>query len=130
MELPKSLREGKITNIHDCKTIWFERVVKAPLRKVLTTLLQQYPEPINLPTQNARVWLEIKEKFLKCERMPGVGKLADLMFNMIIAEYVHDPVYEQRVDWVVNELFKAISEGRYILRDPLPECSWDNEGYK
>lgn len=127
MEIPKSLKNGKITDIHDCKTTWFGHAVKNPLKALLVTLLKQYPEPENLKNPNARVWLEIKEEYRKHEKLRSIQVLADLMFNCIIAEHEHDAPYEQRIDWVAKEVFEAISDGRYVLRDPLPQYSWEED---
>lgn len=127
LRLPNSFIKGIITDIEDCKSTWFDIVVKSPLRGLLISLLKQYPEPKDLKNPNARVWLEIKEKFLKCEKIESIYALANLFFNVIIDEEEHDPPYEQRIDMIVKEVVEAVKDGRYILRDPLPTYSFRTE---
>ena len=123
---PKSFSEGVINRVADINTTWFDAVVKRPLKGFIISLINQYPTPSleQLSTNNGKVWLKIKEEYLKHEIVDDTRSMIESMFNVVIGEYENEPAYEQRIDWLVNELFKAVHCGEYTLRYPPGEYCW------
>ena len=126
MKLPKSFSRvlGRITNADDCGTEWFSLMVKSPLKAVLIALLSHYPEVKEPDDDNTRFWMELREEYRENECIEYIGQLADLIFKVIIAEQ-RDPPYEQRMDWILARVHKAILEKRYL--PTTGEYSWGKE---
>ncbi len=102
--------------------------IKAPLEKaiiglgnriswlgMLLALIQvvriarRYPEPTKELTflPHTHLLLDIEKRFFENEDNPGREALFRAMWRMFIVEYEHDPYYQVRIDWIVEQIVKG-----------------------
>lgn len=83
--------------------------IKKPLMKAITILASRYPEPTKDHTQLPRthILIDIQDRFFELENNPGRDALFRAMWKMFIIEYEHDPYYQRRIDWIVEEITKS-----------------------
>lgn len=105
--------------------------VKAPLMKAILSLAKRIPEPTeeNTINPNSHILMEIRDKFLEYEENPshpdkknhpldGRDHLFKGAFDLLIAEYEHDPYYRYRFDWFLEELVEMVIGGYWRPRPP------------
>lgn len=80
--------------------------LKAPLQSAIEAFGKGLPIPTkqNCIQRNSHILIDIRDKFLEHEDNPGRGDLFRYAFNMLIAEYEHDPYYRYRFDWFLDQL--------------------------
>ena len=106
---------------------YFADKVKAPLLAKIINLANKYPEPTyeNVRKQNSHVLLDIVEEFFKYEDNPVREPLFRAIFRIFIAEYEHDGYYSNRIDWLLERLFKVFQGGGWQLSKPWhPTNCW------
>jgi hypothetical protein len=106
--------------------------IKKPMLKAIMILAGRYPEPTRENTihHNTRILLDIQDKFFKYENNPYIAKpksggapflgredLFRAAFKILIVEYEHDPYYQYRFDWILEEINKSDWEPRKIRRE-------------
>ena len=128
-ELKNFFQTGKAGDVQECKTQWFEALVKGPLKKAIISLLTKYPEPTtnNCTKPNALAWINLKKDYLAHEQHPEIIKMATLFFNIIIDSYEHDPPYEERIDTVGEMIADAYQSGKFIRRSHPLVTFWKKE---
>ena len=102
--------------------------IKKPLVKAITTLAFRYPEPTmeNTTKPNTSILLKIRDKFFEYEDNQGRVALFRALWRMFIVEYEHDPYYQYRIDWMLEEVIKSGWVSRVIRdeqcwKEPMPE---------
>lgn len=104
--------------------------VKKPLIKAITTLARRFPEPTreNCQHPNTLILFDIWDKFFEYEDNPRRGALFQALKRLSIAEYEHDPYYRDRIGFFIEELVKAVSDGRWQSRSIRPMSHWKEPG--
>lgn len=101
--------------------------VKAPLLENIVSLAGKYPEPTkdNLEHPVALAMLDIMEKFYTYEDNKIRIGLFKAMGKLATNEIEHDGYYRERLQFILEEIIKAILSGKWTPRDSgNPAICW------
>jgi hypothetical protein len=105
-------------------------IKKALLLLEILKLVCKYPAVTrhNNKGTNAQTILDIEEKFFQYENNPGREPLFRAIFRIWAGEMAHDNYYEGREDWILEEIIKALFNGKWMPRKPgHPKMKWWRE---
>ena len=90
--------------------------IKKPLIKAIITLANRFPEPTrdNCIQPNSQILFDIRDKFFEYEDNPCRKALFEAAFKLLIAEYEHDPYYQYRFDWFIEQIMESDWQPRKI----------------
>ena len=75
----------------------------------IVRVARRYPDPTKERTclPHTHILVDIKEMFFECEDNPGRDALFQALWRMFIIEYEHDPYYQVRIDWIIEQIHKS-----------------------
>ena len=86
--------------------------IKAPLMGLLNLFVEHVPEPTkeNTRWKNTDILIELRDKFFELDNLPSRDKALRAIWNFAIILYDYDPVYQHRMDWLVEQFFKRYED--------------------
>jgi len=106
---------------------YFIEQVKAPLLESIISLANEYPEPTrdNLEHPISLALLDIMDKFYSYEDNSGRIGLFRASGRLLIGEVEHDGYYRERLQFILEEIIRAILDGKWAPRDDgYPTLYW------
>jgi hypothetical protein len=102
------------------KSKWYQKIFYA---YALLKLIKLYPEPTKNNTVGTctHTCLDIIEKFWKYEKNPGRAILFKAIYRLALDIFEHDLYYEDRRDWWIEEIVKAILDSKWKPREHWEE---------
>ena len=87
-------------------------VIKSPLMGLLNLFAEKVPEPTkdNTRWKNSDILVELRDKFFELDNLPNRDKALRAIWNFVIILYDYDPIYQQRMDWLVEQFFKRYKD--------------------
>ena len=103
--------------------------------KVMAIVAKRFPAPTkrNTAFANTHLFLDLVTKYMTYENNPPRSSMLEPGFKIAIAEYEHDPYYRDRADWGIEEIVKAVLDGRLrprLLGHPIPNADNPNSPLK
>jgi hypothetical protein len=100
---------------------------KCVLERIIIWFASKLPEPTkeNVVYPNSLILLNIQDRFFSHYRNDSKWSLFHSAWKVFVIEYEHDPHYRHIFDWLLEEIFEEVINGRWQPRPPgTPQDGW------